>query len=73
MTRRYYLEKHPKEHANLRAAALASAPSQAAQVRAGLRHPLDFEHRLMMEETSGLLTPEETADLRRQAASSTEQ
>lgn len=67
VTLRYRLEKHPQEHAKLRASTLASAPSQAEQVIAGYRHPLDFEHWLMYQEVSGVISTDEANDYRRQA------
>ncbi len=67
VTLRYRLEKHPQEHAKLRASTLTAAPSQAEQVIAGYRHPLDFEHWLMYQEVSGVISTDEANDYRRQA------
>ena len=67
VTLRYRFEKHAQEHAKLRASTLASAPSQAEQVIAGYRHPLDFEHWLMYQEVFGVISTDEANDYRRQA------
>ncbi|MCB0967242.1 MAG: hypothetical protein KDB37_10435 [Ilumatobacter sp.] len=67
VTLRARLEQRPGERERLRATALEAGPSNAEQVRAGLRHPVDFEHWLMVQEVSGVLTVEEVGRLRAEA------
>lgn len=67
LTVRAHLAKRPKERERHRASALVAGPMQAANVRGGSMHPVDFEHWLMYQEVSGVLSAEEVADLRRQA------
>jgi hypothetical protein len=61
---RYQLQRNPSQHAQVRASALQAGPMMAAGVRDGARHPEDFEHWLMFEETSGSITAEEAAAYR---------
>lgn len=64
---RYQLERNPKQHAMVRESALQAGPMMAAGVREGVGHPVDFEHWLMFQETSGAISADEAAGFRRQA------
>jgi hypothetical protein len=67
VTLRARLQLHPKEHERLRSTALQLGPASAREVRVGHRHPVDFEHWLMVQETSGVLSADEAAQLRHEA------
>lgn len=67
-TLRVALERKPKDRERIRSSVLASGPSMAAGVRGGVYPSHDFEAWVVFQETSGVISPEEAAAFRRNAA-----
>ena len=65
---RVALERKPKEREKIRSGVLAHGPSMAASVRAGVYPSHDFDAWVMYQETSGVITADEAAAFRRDAA-----
>jgi len=64
---RFRLERHPKEHAKVRASALQAAPMYIAGVQHGTYHETEFESWVDFQMLSGAISPDEAADIRRRA------
>ena len=64
---RVQLERNPKQHAKVRASALAAGPQMAASVRGGVYPPHDFDAWVVFQETSGAISAEEAAAFRHAA------
>jgi hypothetical protein len=63
----HYYARNPEAREKARASALSVAPEWAAGLKGGVRHPVDVEAWVMMQEVSGILSPEEAAEFRRDA------
>jgi hypothetical protein len=63
----HYYARNPQAREKARASALSVAPEWAAGLKGGVRHPVDVEAWVMMQEVSGILSPEEAAEFRRDA------
>jgi hypothetical protein len=59
--------RDPKAREKARAAALNAAPQYVAGLKGGVRHPVDVETWVMMQETSGIFSADEAAAFRRDA------
>lgn len=65
---RHQLDRDPRQREAVRTAALQAGPMMVANVRSGVMAPADLEAWLVLQETSGAVTPEEAAAWRAEAA-----
>ena len=63
----YAYARNPKAREKARASALTVAPQMVRGLKGGVRHPVDVEAWIMMQEVSGLFSAEEAAALRQEA------
>jgi hypothetical protein len=68
LQQRRALARNPKMRAKVRASVMSAAPGMVEGVKQGVRAEADVEAWIMSHEVSEILTPEEAAALRREAA-----